>query len=413
MKKRYRLKIFLVTGFFMLALSIIAILNNNQIMPIWNPIDIVKSVEKSDHEIGKLVNINDESGNLVSKVSRSVSTGDQIILPDGKNFKVKKVYKDYAVAKLIGTDKEYLAYCNFFDNMTIPAAAFNDNENRRVGIYHTHSAESYVPTDGTESIPFRGGIYEVGQSLVNRLKNAKIDVSYDKTPHDPHDNNAYYRSRRTAANLLKQNPVAILDVHRDGIPDANYYREKVSDTNVAQLRLVVGRQNPNMQANLDFAKRMMAYANKIHPGIVKEIFMANGTYNQDLLPTALLLEAGTHLNTKSEAERGVTLFADAIPTVAGITTPGPTGGAGTQSRGAWSALAWILGLTILGGGTYLLISSGGLKQAGSKLSSFVGQEFTGFLGPVNNIRKKFSKDKNPQQSNSTDQQRDENRHKKY
>ncbi len=403
--KRLRLKLCLAAGLFILALSLAGFtINTNETTPALSPIDYLKSIEKGDHKVGNLINIKDESGKLISKVSRSISPGDQIIRPDGKTYKIVKVYKDYAVAKLTGTDKEFLAYCDFFNEMAVPAATFNKNKNQTVGIYHTHSDESYVPTDGSESIPFRGGIYEVGESLVNRLKNAQIGVSYDKTPHDPHDNNAYYRSRRTAANILKQNPVAILDVHRDGIPDASYYRESVSDTKVAQLRLVVGRQNPNMRANLDFAKKMMAYANKIHPGIVKEIFMANGTYNQDLMPTALLIEAGTHLNSRKEAENGVALFADAIPTVLGITTPGPAGGAGAQSRGAWSALAWILGLTILGGGTYLIVSSGGLKQATEKLSSFVGKEFTGFLGPIRKLRGRLSKGRKTPEANKPNHQ---------
>ena len=39
-----------------------------------------------------------------------------------------------------------------------------------------------------------------------------------KTPHDPHDAMAYDRSRRTAAELLKKNPIALLDIHRDAVP---------------------------------------------------------------------------------------------------------------------------------------------------------------------------------------------------
>ncbi len=188
---------------------------------------------------------------------------------------------------------------------------------------------------------------------------------------------------------MKNNPVALLDVHRDGIPDADYYRRWISNERVAQLRLVVGRQNPNMKANLDFAKRMMAFANKTHPGIVKEIFMARGNYNQDLMPTALLIEAGTHTNSRQEAENGVALFADAIPPVLGIS--GAPGGAGApRAGGAWTALAWIIGLTVLGGGAFLLISSGGFKQAASRLSSYIGREFTGFLGPVRGLGKRLA-----------------------
>jgi stage II sporulation protein P len=211
--------------------------------------------------------------------------------------------------------------------------------------------------------------------------------------------------------LLKNNPVAMIDVHRDGIPDANYYRKTISNEDVAQLRLVIGRQNPNMSANLDFAKKMMAYSNKVHPKIVKEIFIGKGNYNQDLMPTAMLIEAGTHVNSKQEAENGVALFADSIPTVLGITTGAPTGNAtgGGTAGGAWKALAWILGLTIVGGGAFLLISSGGIKQAKSRLSSYIGREFTGFMGPVRKIGKKLGRaDKNKQDSPDSESDPDQN-----
>lgn len=383
-----RLKIYLAAGLLLAAIvSLSALGYKNGWTAAWKPLDILDSVD-SDHQAGYLVNIMDEEGNVICKAARGVAAGDGIIRSDGKHYQITRVGGNYARAKLVGIDQQYMAYCDFFANMAVPVTAVARDGKNLVGIYHTHSSESYVPTEGTESVPFRGGIYKVGQALVNKLQSQNVRVSYDRTPHDPHDNNAYYRSRRTATRLMKDNPVAMLDVHRDGIPDANYYRKNVSNERVAQLRLVVGRQNPNMQANLDFAKRMMAFANKTHPTIVKEIFMARGTYNQDLMPTALLIEAGTHTNSRQEAEKGVALFADAIPTVLGIA--GAPGAGAARAGGAWTALAWIIGLTIVGGGTFLLISSGGFKQAASRLSSFVGREFTGFLGPVRGLRKRLN-----------------------
>lgn len=386
-----RLKIYLSAGLILAAaVSISALSFKNSWAPAWKPFDIMNMMENSDHQAGYMVNITDDAGNIISKAARGVSVGDEIIQSDGKHYRITRVGGSNARAKFIGIDKQLLAYSEYFSEMAVPVTSMARDGRNQVGIYHTHSDESYVPTDGKEAIPFKGGIFQVGQSLVNKLQSQNVNVNYDKSPHDPHDNNAYYRSRRTATRLMKNNPVAMLDVHRDGIPDAGYYRKNISNIPVAQLRLVIGRQNPNMNANLDFAKRMMAYANKTHPKIVKEIFMARGNYNQDLMPTALLIEAGTHVNSRKEAENGVALFADAIPTVLGITTPG-AGVTGVSGRagGAWKALAWIIGLTLLGGGAFLLISSGGLKQAKSRLSSYIGREFTGFLGPIRGFRKRL------------------------
>ncbi len=395
--KKTRLNIYLAAGLLMAAaVSVSALSYGRGWLPAWKPLDLAEMLENSDHQAGYLVTIADTEGSIISKAARGVSVGDEIIQSDGKHYRVTGVRGDQASAGFLGVDKQFLAYSGYFSNMAVPVTAMAREGRNLVAIYHTHTGESYVPTDGKDSIPFKGGIYQVGQSLVNRLKSRNVNVAYDQSPHDPHDNNAYYRSRRTAAKLLKENPVAMLDVHRDGIPDANYYRKNVSNTQVAQLRLVVGRQNPNMNANLDFAKRMMAYANKAHPGIVKEIFMARGNYNQDLMPTALLIEAGTHLNSRQEAEKGVTLFADAIPTVLGLTATGGVPGAAAQTGGAWRSLAWILGLTLLGGGAFLLISSGGLRQAKNRLSSYISREFTGFTGPLrgSGLKKRITGEKN-------------------
>lgn len=385
---RYRLKIYLGMAVLLAALiPVSAISYNKMAVPAWKPTDLLNMAEHSDHQPGYVVSINDSHGNLVSMAARGVAVGDEIINSEGHRYRVSSVKGDKALADFVEMDKQFLSYNVYFSSMEVPVAAMKGGGKNLVGIYHTHSAESYVPTDGKESIPFKGGIFRVGQTLVETLQNNNVMVSYDKTPHDPHDNNAYYRSRRTATRLMKQNPVAMLDVHRDGIPNPGYYSKNISNENVARLRLVVGRQNPNMNANLDFAKRMMAYANKVHPKIVKEIFIAKGNYNQDLMPTALLIEAGTHTNTRREAENGVALFADAIPTVLGIGTQAP-GGLGATPGGAWKSLAWILGIAIVGGGAFLLISSGGLDQAKSRISSYIGREFSGFMGPLGRLRSK-------------------------
>lgn len=383
-----KIKIYIGTGLLITGIFTLAALGlHERTLPTWSPMAMF-SDGFTDHQVGTLVNIKDDQGKTVSIAARGVVKGDEIITAEGNHYRVQRVKGGEARAEHLGKDKQFLAYNDLFAKLEVPVTTVAQGQNRVIGIYHTHSAESYVPTDGSEAIPFKGGIYKVGQSLVQKLRNENVRVDYDRTPHDPHDNNAYYRSRRTASRLMQANPVALIDVHRDGIPDPNFYRKQIADTDVAQLRLVIGRQNPKMSSNLDFAKRMMAYANKTHPGIVKEIFMARGNYNQDLMPTALLIEAGTHTNSRQEAENGVALFADAIPTVLGITsTPGGTPGGGInvaqpgQTGGTWKALAWILGLTLLGGGAFLLFSSGGMDKAKSRLSSFMGREFTGFLGP--------------------------------
>jgi len=359
-----------------------------------------------DHLIGKFTTIVDEQGNTLSMMARVTLVGDELYTAEGRSYRVEKVQGDRAEARFLGTDPQIVAYNEFFARQEVPVTK-NLAEQKKgvIGIYHSHTDESYVPSDGTYTIPFKGGIYQVGKTMVDRLQGKAVQVDYNQTAHDPHDNNAYVRSRRTAAQLMKDNPVALFDIHRDGVPDPSYYRTDIEGKDLAKLRLVIGRENPRMSANMDFAKRMMAAANNIHPTVVKEIFVGAGDYNQDLLPTALLIEAGTHTNSKEEAEQGISLFTDAVPTVLGI-APGPAAppvlGAGGKpsgtAGGAWKALGWILGLTVIGGVGFLLINSGSWGNTKKRLSSF-GKEFTSFFGPHRAVRKPGKKDASPKMVN--------------
>lgn len=355
------------------------------VVPVWSLNFLFWRDEENDHLVGRVCTIKDESGQVISQVSRRVTVGDEIFTADGRHYRVVKVQGDNAVARFLGMDKDLLAYQEFYRQLALPVVTKSPAPPRPVGIYHTHSDESYVPSDGSESIPFKGGIYRVGERLVNRLAEKGLKVEYDRTPHDPHDDNAYYRSRRTAVRLMQANPLALFDVHRDGVVDPGFYRRIISQQNVAQTRLVVGRENPRMQANLDFAKRLMSYANSVHNPIVKEIFLAAGNYNQDLMPTALLIEAGTHTNSREEAERGIALLADAVPTVLGITGPVPPGAPKpitdrtAKTPGGWRALAWLLAFTLFGGGAFLLVSAGSWEKARQRLGHFFGREFGGLF----------------------------------
>ncbi|BAF59796.1 hypothetical membrane protein [Pelotomaculum thermopropionicum SI] len=354
--------------------------------------------ETPDHLTGKFTTIIDEQGNILSMMARTAYVGDEIYTAEGRGYRVERVQGDRAEARFLGMDPQIVAYNEFYSRQDIPAMKnLAEQKQSSFAVYHTHSDESYVPSDGTEAIPFKGGIYQVGRALVDRLQGKGMQVNYDQTPHDPHDNNAYARSRRTAANLMKSNPAAIFDVHRDGVPDPGYYRANIDGKDVAKLRLVVGRENPRMDANMDFAKRMMAAANNMHPKIVKEIFIGKGNYNQDLMPTALLIEAGTHTNSKEEAARGVAMFSEAIPAVLGVapapaapTAPGAGGRPAGADRGSLKALGWILGLTLIGGLAFLLISSGTWENAKKRLSGF-GREFTSFLGPLRTVRRRVKR----------------------
>ncbi len=55
-----------------------------------------------------------------------------------------------------------------------------------VGIYHTHNAESYVPTSGTESKEDgQGDVLQVGKALAAALEKQGVEVHWTPSSHLP------------------------------------------------------------------------------------------------------------------------------------------------------------------------------------------------------------------------------------
>lgn len=303
----------------------------------------------------------DENNNVITQTGAQVYVGDEYISSDNGKYQVVEVSGHSARCVYVG--QEHMPVVNFdkrrqawvIDSKEIPVVAAKPS----IAIYHTHSDESYVPTDGKESKEGNGGIYDIGFALAERLKQLGYNVDYNKNNHNPHDVNAYNRSRRTAASLLKSGSQVLIDVHRDAVP-ANQYQTQVNGQDATKIKLVVGKTNPNMKTNLDFAKQLKAVMDKNNPGLSNGIFMGKGDYNQDLNPRAMLIEVGAHTNSKEDATKGVTAFADILSTTLGGGSADNTGGAAAKPlpQNSPSAGTTILILLIVaaaaGVGFYLL-----------------------------------------------------------
>lgn len=363
--------------------------------------------ERDDLKYFEIVN---DSGEVLFETGHVVSVGDKFISEDNDLYEIHRVQGDKARAKFIervnlsdNTSTGILGLVSrlgrthglsgtfaVFRSVKDVGMALKDvvvsrlsrilpvqgrKTSSRVGIYSTHSDESYLPTDGSPSIRGNGGVFKVAASLASSLRKNGLDPVVRYTPHDPHDAGAYDRSRRTAMDLAQQRPAALLDIHRDTAP-AEAYRQDIGGKTVGKVMLVVGRQNPGMQANLAFAKRLKDAADKRYPGLVRGIFFANGKYNQDLHPRALLWEVGSYKNRRDEAENGVALLGSILPEVLGATGPG----ASTESRRGFSLVGWVIGLVIVGAVVYLFLSTGSWEEAKAKLRRIRTEEFSSFLG---------------------------------
>ncbi len=186
---------------------------------------------------------------------------------------------------------------------------------KRIGMYHTHNDESYVIGDGYDSVYGEGGIMDIGDAFARELKKYNITVYQNDTLHLPHDSKAYTRSKKTAQSLLSSVSLdAIFDVHRDGVPRKQFIGE-VNGKTTSKIRMVIGKSNPNYNINLNFALAIKAYADEKYPGLIKDIYIGNGNYNQNLYKTALLFEMGTYLIEKDYVFSSLPYLADTIDKV--------------------------------------------------------------------------------------------------
>jgi len=264
-------------------------------------------------EISSYYEIKDTMGITILQTGLPVHVDDQYIDEHNVQYIITKVDGQNAIADIVstagtGTEETSTATALPFHDVSIPAQAA---AGRHVVIYHTHTDESYTPTSGKASQPAAGDVYAVGNVLADSLQKSGVSVSHSTTPHDPHDINAYHRSRKTVAKLLKEQPDAAFDIHRDSAP-ASAYITTINGVDTSRVMLVVGRSNPNMKTTLNYAKTIKATADSLYPGFIRGIYMGKGDYNQDLYPTTMLFEMGTEEISLGLAENAARFLGDVI-----------------------------------------------------------------------------------------------------
>lgn len=250
----------------------------------------------------------DEAGMHLTHVCYEPDAGDEYISAENLLFRVDRVEGSKAIAIKIGVQS--MPDIDWMDEVRPVSASAR---NRTVGIYCTHSDESYQPSDGFYSTRERGSIYQVAQSLADALGEEGIEAKVNDTLHHPHDAGAYRRSRQTAVDLLRTTlPDCLIDVHRDGIPDPSSYETEIAGQKASKIRLLVGRGNQNAELNKDFALAVKAVADRVYPGLIKDIYMGKGAFNQDLLPRSILFECGTYTISKELVLTSMPMMADVL-----------------------------------------------------------------------------------------------------
>ncbi|MGE5599335.1 MAG: stage II sporulation protein P [Bacteroidota bacterium] len=187
----------------------------------------------------------------------------------------------------------------------------------RILIYHTHTSESYLPVSGRDHLQNGAGdIVRVGEYLAEALQAEGFAVTHDTTINDQFPfRDAYRRSLETAQRLLAAvpDPVAVIDLHRDATPGVVGTIE-LGGEKVARLALVVGTDrlglaHPHWRENLAFANALRDAAERLYPGLLARIDIADARYNQHLSPRSIIVEIGNQYSTAVEVYRAAACLA--------------------------------------------------------------------------------------------------------
>jgi stage II sporulation protein P len=365
---------------FLLSILIIALLA---------PLALAENTELGE---GRWFTLYNTENKVLLRTGIRIYVGDRFLDSDNCLYHVYKVDSERLRAWAREVDNEEARAVS-------PVQGLPGADNFKIALYHTHSGESYLPSDGVDSTDQeQGGVYGVGGQLSSRLeKKDELQVIHCQDTFFPYSG-SYRRSRVAALNLVEEGDLdAIFDLHRDAAPEDEYYRE-IEDMQLTQVMIVVGTQNPVYQVNEEFAWQLKEVGDSMYPGLVKGIFYAKGDYNQDLHPRALLLEVGAHTNSRQQAEIGVRAFGDVIyATLYGSlpedseteeeikenpqlqpTADPPSGSQGGVLKG----LLTLVGMLGLGGIFYLLLSVGSWQGVKKTVSHFFRVEFRDVVSSI-------------------------------
>lgn len=200
-------------------------------------------------------------------------------------------------------------------------------------IFHTHTCESYTPTENYNyemtgsyrTTDLNYSVARVGEELKSQLSVHGYNVLHDTTYHDyPAYNGSYGRSEATVSNILSTSPdiQTIIDLHRDAVGSNNNYAPSVliNGESVAQLMLVIGTDggglyHPNWRENLKLAIMIQEKANELYPGLFRPIILRDSRYNQHLRTGAMIIEVGATGNTMEQCLASMKYLAEVMSEV--------------------------------------------------------------------------------------------------
>lgn len=197
-------------------------------------------------------------------------------------------------------------------------------------IYHTHSQEAFADsrTGAVEDT-----IVGMGEVLAEHLRDKGYQVIHDTGVYDLVDgvldrSAAYDYARSAVEQILKQHPTieVLIDLHRDGVEGKKFVTE-IDGKPCSMIMFFNGLSqdsrkqplswldNPYRKQNLAFSLQLEQKAREQYPGYTRNIYLKAERFNLHLRPRALLVEAGTQMNTVEEERNAMKPLAELISQV--------------------------------------------------------------------------------------------------
>ena len=198
-------------------------------------------------------------------------------------------------------------------------------------IYYTHSQEAFADS---EEGNISDTIVGMGNYLTELLENKYgYNVIHNTSVFDMIDgvldrNTAYNLAETEISSILAANPTVevVIDLHRDGL-DGEKLVTQIDGKQVAKIMFFNGLSrtarngnvdylpNPYIEENLAFSFQLQIKAQEYYPGFTRHIYLQSLRYNLHLKPRALLIEAGSQLNTVEEEKNAMEPLADILDRV--------------------------------------------------------------------------------------------------
>ena len=233
----------------------------------------------------------------------------------------KKLFptKKEAVKTLIKTN-----YQGLIKKEAIPVSKTSKKKetNPIIYIYNTHQTEEYAPSSFIEysvmpTVQMNNYILE--EKFEQENFNTIVEEKRIKDVLNQNGWNyagSYQASRVFLEEAKKTYPTLkyFIDVHRDSL-SKDRTTITIDNKNYASILFIVGLENKNYEANLQFTEKINSKLNEKYPNLSKGIYKkegsgVNGVYNQDFSPFTILVEMGGPENTVDEVLNTSLAFAD-------------------------------------------------------------------------------------------------------